>query len=240
MITGMVQQVAQPMFVQVGDDKERLVRAFRKMLRFTSLVSFPALFGLVLVAPQFITITIGAKWLPSAEIMQLLCIAGAFMPIAALYQHFLISRGKSGVYMWNILTQGLLVIATICCVKFLKWELCLPWFEGELQLKGLLLMITTYVVIYLVWMFVWHFFLQREIPLTLLVALKDILPFAFLATLSMVITYYLTRGIENIYILLIVRILIAAVIYLGTVWLTGAKILRESLAFLKGKKKRSD
>ena len=142
--------------------------------------------------------------------------------------------------MWNILTQGLLVIATICCVKFLKWELCLPWFEGELQLKGLLLMITTYVVIYLVWMFVWHFFLQREIPLTLLVALKDILPFAFLATLSMVITYYLTRGIENIYILLIVRILIAAVIYLGTVWLTGAKILRESLAFLKGKKKRSD
>ena len=237
MITGMVQQVAQPMFVQVGDDKERLVRAFRKMLRFTSLVTFPALFGLVLVAPQFITITVGAKWLPSAEIMQLLCVAGAFMPIAALYQNLLISRGKSGTYMWNILSQGLLVITTVCCVKFMKWEICLPWFGGGLELKGLHLMIISYVVIYLGWMFLWHAFLQREIPLRLVVALKDILPFAFLAMLSMLVTYYLTRGIENIYILLISRILIAGAIYLGAVWLTGAKILRESISYLSSKSK---
>jgi hypothetical protein len=57
--------------------------------------------------------------------------------------------------------------------------------------------------------------------------------------LSMVVTYYLTRGIENIYILLVSRILIAGAIYLGAVWLTGAKILRESLAYMKGKQKGS-
>lgn len=136
--------------------------------------------------------------------------------------------------MWNILAQGLLVITTVCCVKFMKWEVWLPWFGGGLQLKGLRLMIIVYVVIYLGWMFVWHAFLQREISLKFHVALKDILPFAFLAALSMVITYYLTRGIENIYILLISRILIAGTIYLGAVWLTGAKILRESVDYLRG------
>lgn len=236
MITGMVQQVAQPMFVQVGDDKERLVRAFRKMLRFTSLISFPALFGLVLVAPQFIIIAVGEKWLPSAEIMQVLCVAGAFMPIAALYQNLLISRGKSGVYMWNILCQGLTVITMLCCVKYMDWQITIPFFYTEIHLAGIRLMVVCYVAVYLFWMFLWHSWLQREIPLRLTTALKDILPFAFVAAASMIATYFLTRGIENIYLLLAARILLAAALYLGVIWMAGAKILRESIEYIKSKK----
>ena len=41
-VSGMVQGVAQPTFVQVGDDAERLRRAFRKMLRYTSLIASPS------------------------------------------------------------------------------------------------------------------------------------------------------------------------------------------------------
>lgn len=237
MITGMVQQVAQPMFVQVGDDGERLVRAFRKMLRFTSLISFPALFGLVLVAPQFITVTVGAKWLPSAELMRMLCVAGAFMPIAALYQNLLISRGKSGVYMWNILCQGVLVIVMLCCVKFFQWQVTLPFPGGGIRLGGIRLMVVCYVLIYLCWMFVWHAFLRRQIGLGLATALKDILPFALVAALSMLLTWFLTKGIANIYFLLVVRIILAAALYIGVIWITGAKILRESLGYLRHRKK---
>ena len=63
-ITGMVQGVAQPAFVEVGDDLERLRRVFSKMLRFTCFVSFPVMFGLSLVAPEFIVTLIKEKWLP--------------------------------------------------------------------------------------------------------------------------------------------------------------------------------
>ena len=98
-ITGMVQGVAQPTFVQVGDDLPRLRRAFSKMLRFTCFVSFPIMLGLSLVAPEFIVVLIGEKWLSSAHLMQLLCIGGAFLPIATLYYNLIISRGKSDVYM---------------------------------------------------------------------------------------------------------------------------------------------
>ena len=102
-ITGMVQSVAQPMFVQVGNDEERQLRVFRKMLRFTAFIAFPTMFLLALVAPQLIVATVGQKWLPSAELMQLLCVGGAFLPIAALFSNLLISRGCSNIYMWNIL-----------------------------------------------------------------------------------------------------------------------------------------
>ena len=39
-ITGMVQGVAQPMFVEVGTDTARQRQVFRKMLRFTCFISF--------------------------------------------------------------------------------------------------------------------------------------------------------------------------------------------------------
>ena len=97
-ITGMVQSVAQPMFVEVGSDMARQRQVFRKMLRFTCFISFPAMLGLALVSSDFIVMLLTEKWLPSARILQMLCVAGAFMPITTLYTNFIISRGKSDVW----------------------------------------------------------------------------------------------------------------------------------------------
>ena len=232
MITGMVQQVAQPMFVQVGDEELRLQRAFRKMLRFTSLISFPAMFGLAMVAPEFIVIAVTEKWLPSAELMQMLCIAGAFMPLAALYYNLLISRGKSGVYMWNILAQGLITLALLCCIKYFKWVVNIPLFGHSVHFEGIRLMIISYVAVYILWMLIWHYFLKREIHLNLTTALKDVLPFMFIAIVSMTFAYFATKSIDNIYLLLTTRIMLGGLLYLLITWLTGAKILRESLRYI--------
>lgn len=237
MISGMVQGVAQPMFVQVGDDQERLQRAFRKMLRFTSLITFPAMFGLVLVAPEFIVIAVGEKWLPSAELMQMLCVAGAFMPIAVLYYNFIISRGKSGVYMWNIIFQGVVFISLMCAIKWLDISFDIALFGLTIHLGGVRLMVVTYVIIYILWMFVWHYFLKREIHLPFITALKDVLPFALIAAVTMAATGLITHSISNIYILLVSRILIAAALYIALTWLCGAHILKESIRYIFKKNK---
>ena len=46
MINGMISGVAQPVLTQVKDDRDRYCQVFRKMIRFTSFISFPAMFGL--------------------------------------------------------------------------------------------------------------------------------------------------------------------------------------------------
>ena len=107
MITG----VAQPVLAQVKDDRERQLRVFRKMMRFTCFVSFPAMLGLSLVAPELITIAITDRWIESAKMLQILCISGAFIPIISLCSNLLISKGKSDIYMWN--TIGLVTIQLI-------------------------------------------------------------------------------------------------------------------------------
>ncbi len=233
LVTGMVQSVAQPMFVQVGDDAERLRRAFRKMLRFTSLLCFPAMLGLALVAREFIVLTVGAKWLPSAELLQMLCVAGAFMPLAALHYNFLISRGRSNVYMWNVVCQGVLVLSLLCAVHFLKLHFSFSLFTLHISLSGIRLMVLLYVAVYVCWMLIWHGFVWREIRLRLADALRDTVPFLLIAVLSMVATGWLTGGLETPWLLLAVRIVVAGILYIGIVWLTGAKILRESIQFIR-------
>ena len=221
-ITGMVQGVAQPTFVQVGDDPERLRRAFSKMLRFTSFVSFPVMFGLSLIAPEFIVLLIKEKWLSSAHLMQYLCIGGAFLPIATLYFNLIISRGKSNIYMWNIIAQGLTILASILLVHYLG---------GNIDR-----MIQTYIAIIILWTGIWHIFLYREIRYPFLSALRDILPFLLTAALSMLITHFSTLWITDLRLLLLARILLAATLYLTTLWLFGAKILRECISYFpKGK-----
>lgn len=218
-ITGMVQGVAQPTFVQVGDDKERLCRAFSKMLRFTCFVAFPAMFGMSLIAPEFIVILITEKWLDSAYLMRILCIGGAFLPVSTLYFNLIISRGKSSVYMWNIIIQGITILVTILLINVLG---------GTLQM-----MVWAYVAIVILWVGIWNYFVRREIGFRFVQTLRDILPFFLIASSSMLATYYLTTSISNIYVLLAVRIALAAALYLASMWILGAKILKECISYLK-------
>ena len=206
-ITGMVQGVAQPTFVQMGDDKERLCRAFSKMLRFTCFISFPAMLGLALIAKEFIIVTVTEKWLPSASLMQLLCVAGAFLPIATLYYNMIISRGKSNVYMWNVIIQGCVILASLLAVHHIG--------------GGVRVMVMTYVIIIITWTAVWHSFVNRLIGYGWLRAMNDMLPYFFIALGTMLFTHHLSLTItEQPLELMCVRIIIAATAYLSVCYVT--------------------
>lgn len=216
LISGMVGSVALPMFSQISDDTERQRRAFRKMLRFTSFISFPAMFGLALIAPEMITIMITDKWLPSALILQVLAIGGAFLPIVSLYSNLLMSKGKSDIYLWNTVVLGLLQLALIL--------LLYPY--------GIAMMIKAYVALNVLWLLVWHYFLFKEIQLPLIHALKDIGAFAVIAFFVMLATWYVTKAIENIYILITAKILVASLLYVMVMWLSRSVTFKECLGYL--------
>ena len=219
LISGMINGVAQPVLTQVTDDKERQLRVFRKMMRFTAFVAFPAMFGLSLIAPELITIAITDKWIESALILQLLCISGAFIPITTLCSNLVISKGKSNIYMWNAISLGLLQLLVMYLIH--------PY--------GIQTMIVTYVCINISWLIVWRYFVWKEIGYRFIHLLKDILPFLFIAAGVMFITSYLTNRIENIYLLFISKIFIAALLYILIMWISGAQTLKESIHYIRKK-----
>lgn len=217
LINGMIHGVAQPVLTQVTDEKERQLRIFRKMIRFTAFVSFPAMFGLSLIAPELITIAITNKWLESAQILQLLCISGAFIPITNLCSNLIISKGKSNIFMWNAIILGLLQLFTMYLIH--------PY--------GIQTMIIIYVCINVCWLKVWHYFVRKEIQYKFVHFLIDILPYLFISAIIMTSTYFFTLSITNVYLLFISKITIASVMYILVMWISGAKTFKESLQYLK-------
>ena len=217
MAGGMIEQVAQPVLVSVRDDeKEREIRVFRKMLRFTAFLSFPIMLGLSLISREFILDTIGPRWADCIPLLQVLCIGGAFMPFYALYQNLIISQGRSDVNMWLNVTQILIQIVLI----LLTYR------------QGILSVVWAYTLLNIVWLSVWQFFARRIIGVPFLDVLKDIIPFGVIACGVMVLTGLLTTGVTNLYLLLLLRVAIAAAAYFAVMKLLRVKILDECLKFI--------
>lgn len=219
LITGMIGSVSQPALARVAEDRERQTQVFRKLLRFTSFVSFPAMFGLALIAPDFIVITITEKWLFSAYILQVLCIWGAFYPLAYLFSNLILSQGRSNAYMWSTIILSCIQIVAVC--------LCYP--------LGLFCMLFIFVGINIVWLVVWYLLARQKISLTLINGLKDVLPFLLLALASIIPGYFISSFVANLWLSLLIKISVTAILYTGILWILGARILKESLMFLRRK-----
>jgi len=221
LITGVVNSVSQPIMVEAGANPDRQRKVFRKMLRFTAFISFPLMFGLALIAPEFITIAITDKWLPSAAIMQILCIWGAFLPINYIYTNQLISKGKSNVYMWNTIIQNL--------VQLLVLLLTVSY--------GIYVMAAIYVTINILWLFVWHYFVWQLIRITLWNVMKDITPYLSITAISLTAGYFAAKAFSNIYTCLINKIVVTALVYIIILWSSKSVIFHESINFLLKRRK---
>lgn len=215
LLQGMVDQVAQPLFTVVTDEHERQLHILRKLVRFTAFLSFPMLLGLSLVSHEFILITIGEKWLVSADYLQILCLGGAFIPLYTVFSNLIISKGKSGTYL--LITLGL------CLSQILIMLLLFPY--------GILTMIVAYTLINVLWVFVNHFFVKKYTGYRMTHFLLDILPFALTALGVMCITYACTMMIVNPYLLLLVRVVVAALLYYILMRAANVVVLKECMDF---------
>ena len=215
-VTSMVGSVSQPVFSKTDGDPVRQKRVFRKFLRFTAFISFPAMFGLALVAKEFITILLTEKWLESAQMMQLLCIGGAFAPISGIFSSLIITRGHSATYMWCSIA--------LCLVQLAAAFVAAPY--------GIHTMITLNVAISIGWILVWHHFAFGEVNIHLWEVAKDTAPYFFLSAILISTAYWLTKSVENLYLALVLKILIVAIPYSLSLWMLNSTIFKEAFNFL--------
>lgn len=217
LVQSMVAQVAQPVLVSLNGEEGRQKDVFRKMMRFTAFITFPLLFGFGLVAKEFIVTAIGEKWLASAQLIQILCISGATMPLSTLFSNMIISKGRSGTFFWCTFTLGLVQIATMVLI----WPM------------GIRSMVIAYTILNTSWLLVWLFFVRRLIGYGYWMFFCDVMPFALAAAGVMGVAYIATMPLSNLIALLISRFIIAVVLYYVVMKIARVKILAECERFVK-------
>lgn len=216
-VANAVGQVAQPVLASVKEEQGRSVRVFRKMLRFTAFLSFPAMFGLAIISNEFILLTIGKRWIDAVPLLQMLCIGGAFVPFYTLYQNIAISNGRSDFYMFCNIAQIVLQLVII----------------GFFYHLGINTMVMVYTLFTIAWLFVWQWTARRIIGLRFWEVIKDVMPTLCIALLVMATTYFVTLPLHHLLLLLICRILIATLLYATIMKVLHVEMMDELLLFIK-------
>jgi O-antigen/teichoic acid export membrane protein len=220
-ISGAIGQIAQPVFVSVASEPGREIAVLRKLVRFTSFVTFPAIFGLAFVSREFVIIVLGGQWVNCIFMLQIICIGGAFIPLSEIYQNVLVSNNRSDLFMWgNICQVSLMLILTIWLFRY-----------------GIITVVCVSSAYTILWLFLWQAICCRYIGGHFFDFIKDIAPFAVVTALVMGITYFLTYSMNNQWLCLVSRIVIAIILYLTIMKMAKAKVLDECIDFISKRKK---
>jgi O-antigen/teichoic acid export membrane protein len=215
-INNMITYIMQPVLVQINDDQFRQKNVLRKMIRFGSFISFPMMLGLMFIGREFIVITIGDKWLPAVPFLCLFCVWGAFAFINAIYTNLIVTKEKSNIYMNVTIAIGILQLIIVAIMY--HW--------------GIIPMVIGYICMFFIGLLIWHHYVHKLIGINIKEVMRDITPYLLATVGSILIAWFITQSIMNVYILLFAKILIVALLYLLIIRALGSVIYRESISFI--------
>jgi len=112
-IFGILGNVTFPVMSEIKDDKERMLRLYKKALYSTALFVFPLMMLFLMLSKSFIIIAFTEKWLPCLSMMQLYCFARIFTPLSALNISVLKASGRSDLFMWMDLSKAPLILGAL-------------------------------------------------------------------------------------------------------------------------------
>ena len=99
-ITAMLTTVTPSFFSAVQTQHAELRRYLLRMSEGLALVTFPATLGLALVAPDFVQLLLGARWMGAVAPLELLAIYASIRSVVTLLPQVLIAVGETRFMMW--------------------------------------------------------------------------------------------------------------------------------------------
>lgn len=98
-IAGIVLKVNYPILARFQDDTERLVSAYKRLLRTPLFLLIPVLFGMAAVAEPMVRVLIGDKWLPCVPFLQVLCLGMIWNPLTHINLNLLYVKGRTDLVL---------------------------------------------------------------------------------------------------------------------------------------------
>lgn len=112
--TSVVQRVSYPALSQLQDEKERMVAAFRRVIKTTMFVTAIVMISMAAVAEPLIYCLIGPQWNQAATFLPLICISMSLYPLHAINLNMLQIQKRTDVFLYLEIAKKILAIGPIC------------------------------------------------------------------------------------------------------------------------------
>lgn len=114
-----MQRVSFPVLASIQDEKERQLRAFRKVMKTTVLISFTGVLGLAAVSEAAVVLLVGDQWLPAVHYLRIMCLSGMFIPLVMCSANILNANGHSGMTLWlEIMKTALATVPVLAGLRY--------------------------------------------------------------------------------------------------------------------------
>jgi O-antigen/teichoic acid export membrane protein len=103
-----VQQATYPAMARIQDENNGLKSMYRSIIQLLFFVIAPGLLGLAVLAQPLFEVAFNARWLPAVPYLQLLCLAGLFLPVHAVNFNMLKVKGRTDLVVYlGLIKKGL-------------------------------------------------------------------------------------------------------------------------------------
>lgn len=177
-LTAVIQRVTYPVLSDIQNEKNRLVSAYRRIIKTTMFITAICMLSLGAISEPLLYCLIGPKWHEAAVYLPLICIAGSLYPLHAINLNMLQVQGRSDLFLFLEVIKKVIGLA--------------PLFVGAFV--GILPMLYVNLVTGLIAFFLNSFYSGRLIGYSSLNQIKDVAPsygIAIIIALSMFFLKYL-------------------------------------------------
>lgn len=174
-LTNVVQRVTYPVLSNIQDDRERMVSAYRRIIKTTMFITAVGMFFLGAISEPLLYCLIGPKWHEAATYLPLICISSSLYPLHAINLNMLQVQGRSDLFL------GLEIIKKIIALG--------PLFIGAFV--GIMPMLYTNFLTGIISYFLNSYYTGKFLGYSSWMQIKDVAPSYGIATLLAVSIYFL-------------------------------------------------
>ena len=221
-LTTVVQRVTYPVLSSIQDEPERMVSAYRRIIRTSMFITAVSLFFLGAVSEPLIYCMIGPKWHEASTYLPFICLSSTLYPLHAINLNMLQVQGRSDLFL------GLEIIKKVIALA--------PLFVGAFI--GIMPMLWVNILVGIIAYFLNSYYSGRLLGYSSWMQLRDIAPSYGLALVIALSVWFLKYLPLSYWIILPMQITVGT-----TVFFTLCKVFKmneynEIIDILKNRKKK--
>lgn len=196
-LTNVVQRVTYPVLSEIQDDKDRMIAAYRRIIKTTMFVSAVSMFALGAISEPLIYCLIGPQWHEAAIFLPLICVAGSMYPLHSINLNMLQVQGRSDLFLVLEIIRKIIAIGPIIVGIFV----------------GILPMLYVNIGVSLIYYFLNSYYSGKLLGYSSWMQLKDVLPSYGVATIVAISVWFLKYLPISYWIILPVQLIVGATVF---------------------------
>lgn len=119
-LTTIVQRVSFPVLSQVQDERERMVSAYRRVIKTTMFVTAIVMISMAAVSEPLIYCLIGPQWHEAAGFLPYICLSMSLYPLHAINLNMLQVQGRTDIFLYLEIVKKIIAFGPICLGIFIN------------------------------------------------------------------------------------------------------------------------